>query len=327
MEALRQARTPEERQLVLELSGFSGAGRALGWREGEVVQNPDGTWEQILYNPANPQEQTRIPATAPLARSTRPVNEFERIAHELFGAGMEDPRNVRLSPEQMQRTAREMQLRQSQQVLNDTVARGSVISADQKLNYVTQQQARWKDYEAPFRDMQQSLSRMDVGLRRFIEGDRIGGSQAVLVTFQRILDENSVVRESEYARSAAGLPWTTRLEALYGRYIGQWDPIQQRWIGGGAGVPERELREMVETARQMVEAMRRFNDDKKAMIVNTARRYGIDPNDIMPGWGTDAVGQPPSLQQPRDTPPPQPADINLNTPWFIGPDGRPRFGQ
>jgi len=85
--------------------------------------------------------------------------------------------------------------------------------------------------------IRESLGMMEAGLER-VDADPIGGSQAVLVTFQKILDRNSVVRESEYARSKDGL---SALDWLQGQY--------DRYKSGGVGVPKTVLEEMVKTAR------------------------------------------------------------------------------
>ena len=56
---------------------------------------------------------------------------------------------------------------------------------------------------------------------------------------KKILDELSVVRESEYARSPSGL-------SLFSKLQGTYDKI----VTGGAGVPVADLEQFVELARQ-----------------------------------------------------------------------------
>ena len=63
----------------------------------------------------------------------------------------------------------------------------------------------WRKNTATEREMKRQRDLMQVGLEQARKGDMAAGSQAVLVTFQKILDPTSVVRESEYARSASGL--------------------------------------------------------------------------------------------------------------------------
>ena len=124
----------------------------------------------------------------------------------------------------------------------------------------------WNDANTSGREMRRQLGLMETGLRRFREGDKNGGSQAVLVTFQKILDPTSVVRESEYARSAAGISMLARMEGY-----------MDRLKAGGAGVPDAELSEMVETARQMLDGMQSHSKTQRSRIEAQARKHQIDP--------------------------------------------------
>lgn len=124
----------------------------------------------------------------------------------------------------------------------------------------------WQDTTKAQREMNRQFSLMTTGLKRFREGDKNGGSQGVLVTFQKILDPSSVVRESEYARSAAGI-------SMLGRIEGYMDRLK----AGGAGVPDAELAGMVETARQFLSDMQGFNNGQRKRIEAQAKKYSIDP--------------------------------------------------
>jgi len=99
---------------------------------------------------------------------------------------------------------------------------------------------RWKTATADTREIKRQVSLMEEGLKAAERGDLAAGSQAVLVTFQKILDPTSVVRESEYARSAAGQSALSRAEGVF-------DKLAQ----GGAGVPVSELKKFAELAREM----------------------------------------------------------------------------
>lgn len=124
----------------------------------------------------------------------------------------------------------------------------------------------WNDANASGREMRRQFGLMETGLKRFRAGDKNGGSQAVLVTFQKILDPTSVVRESEYARSAAGI-------SMLGRLQGYADKL----AAGGAGVPDAELAAMVETARQMLDGMQSYANTQRSRIDAMAKKYQIDP--------------------------------------------------
>jgi hypothetical protein len=124
----------------------------------------------------------------------------------------------------------------------------------------------WADATSSTREVRRQLGLMETGLQRFRSGDKNGGSQAVLVTFQKILDPTSVVRESEYARSAEGI-------SMLGRIQGFADKLQS----GGAGVPDAELAAMVETARQMSAQMGAYSSAQRSRLEAMGKKYQIDP--------------------------------------------------
>ena len=110
---------------------------------------------------------------------------------------------------------------------------------------------------------------MKASLEAVKNGAAAPGSQGVLVTFQKILDPTSVVRESEYARSASGLSLINRLE-------GQWMKIEQ----GGAGVKPDELEKFVKLAEQFVRNQARAAQVTKDQIDGIAREFGLKPENI-----------------------------------------------
>lgn len=136
----------------------------------------------------------------------------------------------------------------------------------------------WTTTIAPVRTVEQQLNLMETGLNRFKQGDKNGGSQAVLITFQKILDPSSVVRESEYARSAEGVAFMSRLQGF-----------ADKLASGGAGVPAADLEAMVQTARQFVDGMRSYAEGERQRIESNAKAYQLNPQNIfgyMPGKPT-----------------------------------------
>lgn len=138
---------------------------------------------------------------------------------------------------------------------------------------------KWTRTNTAVREMNRQFNLMRTGLQRFKQGDKMGGSQAVLVTFQKILDPTSVVRESEYARSAAGLSLISRLEGY-----------AERLKSGGAGVPVQDLAAMVETARQFLSSMQSYTNGQRRRIGATAKQYGIDPSLVFDDLTPDDAG-------------------------------------
>jgi hypothetical protein len=168
-------------------------------------------------------------------------------------------------------------------------AAGAPLATPQRFADSQSLAKQWTEATVDRDKMRQQYSLMQTGLARY-KADPIGGSQAVLVTFQKILDPPSVVRESEYARSPQGLAAKDWLQGMYDKYI-----------TGGAGVPEPILAEMVKTAEAFVTDanLKTGLENIKTRLHGTATRYEIDVNDVfgpadLPvGRPSAAVGAPP----------------------------------
>ena len=155
---------------------------------------------------------------------------------------------------------------------------------------------QWTDEVKAKREMASQYQLMQSSLNRF-GADPLGASQGVLVTFQRILDPQSVVREAEYDRGPQGLAIRQRLEGLLSKHFGpNWnDPSAGR---GGAGVPEPALRELTETARQYLEALSTTSEGVKQRIQATLKQPGgydrIDPATILGPDAAPVLANPPA---------------------------------
>jgi hypothetical protein len=134
---------------------------------------------------------------------------------------------------------------------------------------------------------------MKSALEAVRSGSLAAGSQGVLVTFQKILDPISVVRESEYARSASGLSLMSRLE-------GQWQTI----TAGGAGVPISELEKYVALAEQFARNQADYARETKRQIDGMAKRFGLNADFITREFNVDGLDTEPFT--PTPTPGPSP---------------------
>lgn len=144
--------------------------------------------------------------------------------------------------------------------------RGQEITATEALK---QTRMLRKDFVAETqaaKTVQQQLALMESSLEAVKNGSAPAGSQGVLVTFQKILDPTSVVRESEYARSGSGLPLMSAIE-------GQWMKIKE----GGAKVPVADLEKFVELARKFAKNQAAFANQTKEQIDELAKEYGLNP--------------------------------------------------
>jgi hypothetical protein len=134
------------------------------------------------------------------------------------------------------------------------------------------------------------LQLMKSSLTAAEQGNMAAGSQGVLVTFQKILDPTSVVRESEYARSASG-------QALLSRIEGAYDRLSK----GGAGVPVSELKQFVTLAEQFARNQAESAKATKQQIDAIATEYGLKPENITRDFGPAPIGgaPPPTRATPK----------------------------
>lgn len=125
---------------------------------------------------------------------------------------------------------------------------------------------QWGAAQKPIKELERQVALMDTGMEAVKRGDMAQGAQMVLVTFQKILDPPSVVRESEFMRSAAG-------QSLMNRVKGAAERLTQ----GGAGVTTPELQKFATLAREAASAQRTAAnlDGVKKRIGGIADRYNI----------------------------------------------------
>lgn len=129
---------------------------------------------------------------------------------------------------------------------------------------------QWQTASRPAVELNRQVKLMDAGLDAARRGDLAQGAQAILVTFQKILDPTSVVRESEYMRSAAG-------QSLDNRVSGYIEQLSK----GGAGIPVVELEKFARLARDAAKAQATgYVDSVKARIGRSADHFSI-PRDLV----------------------------------------------
>ena len=163
----------------------------------------------------------------------------------------------------------------------------------------------WQEATKPVRGLMRQRDLMSIGMEAAARGDMAAGSQTALVTFQKILDPISVVRESEYARSASG-------QALLAQVEGAVEKLGK----GGAGVT---LEQLGAFARLADEAVAKLSNgrvrDERERIGRFADHYGIDRSIIFSGnLGTGAPPAPPQ-GQPAPTRQGNASDRFADVPW------------
>ena len=131
----------------------------------------------------------------------------------------------------------------------------------------------WQETVRPMQGLIDSSDRMNIGFKMAKAGDMLAGSQAILISFNKLLDPTSVVRESEYARSATG---QSALETLRG-YA---DKLAQ----GGAGVTLKELASYRRFGEEVVKkALESTVGPERKRIGRLVKYANIDPALIFSG--------------------------------------------
>jgi hypothetical protein len=135
----------------------------------------------------------------------------------------------------------------------------------------------WTKANSTNNEMDRQFQIMKSGLNRY-DQDPNGASQAVLITFQKMLDPDSVVRESEYDRSAQGLSLKSRIQGY-----------MENLAVGGAKVPKADLEKMVATAEEFKKNTQDAPTRARKRIESTADRYEI-PHEMIFGGSAHGGG-------------------------------------
>lgn len=164
-------------------------------------------------------------------------------------------------------------------------SRGLTPNAESQL--ITRIARDWTTATKPTRELDRQVGIMREGIKAAERGDLAQGGQAILVTFQKILDPTSVVRESEFDRSREGQSLMQRAQGA-----------MERLVQGGPGVPISELKKYAVLAEQIASAQR--DSRLKAIqdrLGRVADRYGI-PRELVFEAET-ATQSPPSATSGR----------------------------
>ena len=147
------------------------------------------------------------------------------------------------------------------------------VSMPDQLKMVRQLSDDWQKTVRPMQGLLDQSERMSIGLRMAQRGDLLAGSQAILISFNKLLDPTSVVRESEYARSATG---QSAIETLKG-YA---DKLKK----GGAGVVLGELKTYKQFGEKDVQkALESTVGPERKRISRLVDFAGVDPDLVFTG--------------------------------------------
>src|SRR3990167_6139947 len=166
--------------------------------------------------------------------------------------------------------------------------REGTITPNAESNLVNKLSGEWQKAAKDVSDLYRANTIMNAGLDAARKGDLNAGAQAVLITFQKFLDPTSVVRESEYARSAQGLSMANRISGY-----------MERLSKGGAGVTLPELETFAGLAQDINSRLaaegNRLVSAQKTRLGSIAKRYNIPEDLIFPAYD---YAQPGGVPQP-----------------------------
>jgi len=152
-------------------------------------------------------------------------------------------------------------------------------------------QDRAARFSADYETVRNNMLNIEASVDRMLEShdpSRIATDQAVITSFNKILDPTSVVRESEYARTPANA-------GLVDRAKGAMTKITK----GGAGLTEKAIIEIRDTAREMAELRRTILNTKLEKQIRTpARLRGLDPEEIAPLYESLSAPEAVSVETP-----------------------------
>jgi len=125
-----------------------------------------------------------------------------------------------------------------------------------------------------FQEVERQVGNIEVAANRMLnmspdEFNRIGIDQAVITSFNKILDPESVVRESEYERTPAN-------ESIVRRARGFIEQLK----GGGSGITQESVLELRDTAREMARIRRDIANKKGEAVRSIGSKRGLNPDEI-----------------------------------------------
>lgn len=172
------------------------------------------------------------------------------------------------------------------------------LSPTAESNIINRLSNQWTKAVQSQNEINRQVSVMEQGLAAGRRGDLPQANEAVLQTFLKILDPDSVVREGEFQRLREGASMTTRVQAAV-----------QRLTQGGF-LPMSELEKYAKLAKEVQASTKTVIEPVKTRIGKTADRYNIPRElvmDIGAGGAVEAA----------------PAGVEVWQ-WEKGPDGKPR---
>lgn len=97
--------------------------------------------------------------------------------------------------------------------------------------------------------------------------------QTLVTMFNKMLDPNSVVRESEYARTPEGISALSRLQGFV-----------EKINKGGAGITDKERKDIGTTSKQLLDSTGNLYNQQLSRYEDLASTYKVDKNAVLGGF-------------------------------------------
>lgn len=124
------------------------------------------------------------------------------------------------------------------------------LTQNQRANVVGTRRREWQRFANAVIQRQQAVAKVDAGVQALGRGNRNAATQAIIMAFNKLLDESSVVREGEYARSEQLVPLINRIEGGI-----------QRMTQGGASMKDADLQALASEAKNIAQALQAVSDE------------------------------------------------------------------
>ena len=161
------------------------------------------------------------------------------------------------------------------QAANMGISPKSVLTGVEKIRAEIDLSKQFESLVKDTRSAQRQIGIMEDGYNAAIQAGLDGTSnnapsQAVLVTFQKLLDPTSVVRESEYARSGDG-------QSILQRMQGTVEKLER----GGAGVTQAELKNFYDLSQKLLSGYEDEQLNFAQRLKTQADNYGLNLENIV----------------------------------------------
>lgn len=161
------------------------------------------------------------------------------------------------------------------QAANMGISPKSVLTGVEKIKAEIELSKQFESLVKDTRSAQRQIGIMEEGYNAAIQAGLDGTSnnapsQAVLVTFQKLLDPTSVVRESEYARSGDG-------QSILQRMQGTVEKLER----GGAGVTQAELKNFYDLSQKLLSGYEDEQLNFAQRLKTQADNYGLNLENIV----------------------------------------------